>query len=452
MMIFKKAIPRRTFLRGLGATVALPLLDAMVPAFARTRDTAATPAARLSVVYFPNGFIMDKFTPAAAGALELTPILQPLEPFRDRLSVLSGLALRSADVLLPNETGPGAHARASATFLSGVHPKKTEGADIEAGTTLDQIAATQFGKHTPLPSLELALEEDLVGECERGYSCAYLNTISWRSPTTPMPMETQPRMVFERLFGEGGSTKPEERLARLRENRSILDVMAQQAGTLLKGLDANDRTKMTQYFDAVRDIEQRIQRSEQQGSQELPVSLIERPLGVPETYDAYAKLMFDLQTVAYQTDLTRVVTTMMAREQSLRAYPEIGVADAHHPMTHHNGDPVKIAKVIKINLFHMRLCAYYLEKLRSTPDGDGSLLDHTTILCGSAISDGNIHKHHDLPIFLSGSKGSQIQGGRHIKYPNATPLANLYLTLLDKWNLPLEKLGDSTGRLDLLAV
>jgi uncharacterized protein DUF1552 len=451
MMIFKKAIPRRTFLRGLGATVALPLLDGMIPAFAKAIDTA-NPATRLSVVYFPTGFIMDKFTPPAAGALELTPILQPLAPFRDRLLVLSGLALRSADVLVPSERGPGSHARASATFLSGVHAKKAEGADIEAGTTLDQIVAAEFGKRTPSPSLELALEEEQVGGCEPGYSCAYLNTISWRTPKTPMPMETQPRIVFERLFGEGDSTNPEERLARLRKNRSILDSVAQEAAPLLRELGASDRAKMAQYLDAVRDIEQRIQRAEQQGSKELPPSLMERPVGVPDTYEAYSKLMFDLQVVAYQTDLTHVITIMMAREQSLKAYPEIGVSDAHHPLTHHNGNPEKIANVIKINIFHMKMFAYYLEKLGSTPDGDGSLLDHTMILGGSAISDGNIHKHHDLPIFLLGAKGTRIQGGRHLIYPTATPLANLYLTVLDRLNLPLEKLGDSTGKLDLLSV
>ena len=452
MMIFKKAIPRRTFLRGLGAAVALPLLDAMVPAFAKTLAAGSQPPSRFSVVYFSSGLMMNQWTPEAVGpGFAFTPIMQPLSPFRDRLLVMSGLALRSADAWSPSEGGPGAHARSSATFLSGVHPKKTEGADIEAGTTIDQIVAADFGKNTQLPSLELALEDELVGQCERGYHCVYLNTISWHSPTTPMPMETQPRQVFERLFGAGGSTSPEERLARLREKRSILDLISQQAAPLLKGLDASDRLKMTQYFDAVRDIEQRIQRAEDHSAKDLPASL-QRPVGMPDTYEAYAKLMFDLQIVAYQTDLTRVVSTMMAREQSLRAYPEIGVSDAHHPMTHHNGDPEKIAKVIKINIFHMKTLAYFLEKLRATPDGDGSLLDHTTILCGSAISDGNIHAHSDLPVFLFPAKGLQIQGGRHLRYPKATPLPNLYLTLLDKLNLPVEKLGDSTGKLDLLSV
>ena len=296
------------------------------------------------------------------------------------------------------------------------------------------------------------MEEELVGACEHGYSCAYLNNISWRTPTTPMPTETQPRVVFERLFGEGGSTNPEERMARLRENRSILDSVSEEARPLLRGLSASDRVKMTQYLDAVREIEQRIQRAEQQGAKELPPSLIERPVGVPDTYEEYSKLMFDLKIVAFQTDLTRVISIMMAREQSLRPYPEIGIADAHHPLTHHNGDPEKIAKVIRINLFHMKMFVSYLEKMASTPDGDGSLLDHTMIYCGSAISDGNIHLHTSLPIFLFGGKESQIQGGRHLSFPKATPLANLYLTLLDKWNLPIEKLGDSNGKLDLLSV
>jgi uncharacterized protein DUF1552 len=455
MMIFKKAIARRTFLRGLGATVALPLLEGMVPAFAKAIDSAAKPATRLSVVYIPTGLIMDKWTPATEGAsYELTPILELLAPFRDRFVVLSGLALKNADALLPGEGAVGNHSRASAAFLSGVHPKKTEGADLEAATTLDQIVAKDFGKHTALPSLELALEDELVGSCERGYSCAYLNTISWRSPTTPMPMETQPRVVFERLFGEGESINPEERLTRMRQNRSILDAVAEEAAPFLKGLAPSDRTKITQYLDAVREVEQRIQRAEEQASQretrKLAVPLLERPVAIPDTFEEYAKLMFDLQALAFQADVTRVISMMVAREQSARAYPEIGVGDPHHPLTHHNGDPEKIAKVIKINLLHARLFAYYLEKLRSTPDGDGSLLDHTMILYGSAISDGNLHLHDNLPVLVMGHQASRIQGGRHIRYRQATPLANLYLTLLDKLGIPVEKLGDSTGRLDLL--
>ncbi|HEY2980397.1 MAG TPA: DUF1552 domain-containing protein, partial [Anaerolineales bacterium] len=363
MMIFKRAMPRRTFLRGVGATLALPLMDGMVPAFAGVSDTAAKQATRLSFVYVPNGMCMDKWTPAAEGAdFALPPILEPLAPFRDRTLVLSGLALKNADALLPGEGAVGNHSRASATFLSGVHPKKTEGADLEAGMTVDQIAANELGKQTQLASLELAMEGELVGTCEAGYSCAYLNTLSWRSPTTPMPMETQPRVVFERLFGDSSSTNPADRLARIQEDRSILDSLIEDAARLLKGLGPVDRTKVNQYLDAIRDVERRIQRAEEQSFRELPK--LERPLGVPESFEQYAKLMFDMQVLAYQSDLTRVVTLMVAREQSARAYPELGVGDPHHPLTHHNGDPEKIAKVLKINMFHARLFAYFLEKLR----------------------------------------------------------------------------------------
>ena len=452
-MIFKKAIPRRAFLRGIGSALALPLLDSMMPAFASSADTRSAGATRLSVVYFPTGFIMDKWTPAGEGsAFELSPIMAPLTPFRDRMLVVSGLALKNADALLPGEGAVGNHSRASATFLSGVHPKKTEGADLEAGTTIDQIVAKEFGKQTQLSSLELALEGELVGVCERGYSCAYLNTISWRSPTTPMPMETQPRVVFERLFGDGENVKPEDRLARLRENRSILDSVSVDVMRMMTGLGPSDRVKVNQYLDAIRDVERRIEKAEEQDAKRLPVIPMDRPLGVPDTYAEYSKLMFDLQLLAYQADLTRVISIMMAREQSGKAYPEIGVGDPHHPLTHHNGDPEKIAKVLEINKFQMKMFANFLEKLRSTPDGDGSLLDHTTVVCGSAISDGNLHLHDNLPVFLFPGKTTQIKGGRHLRYPQATPLANLYLTVLDKLGAPMEKLGDSNGKLDLLAV
>jgi Protein of unknown function (DUF1552) len=449
MMIFKKAIPRRTFLRGVGATLALPLLDGMIPAFAAGLDSAR-PLSRLSVVYVPTGMIMDQWTPAQEGAaFELSPILAPLAPFRDRTLVLSGLALHNADALLPGEGAVGNHSRASATFLSGVHPKKTEGADLEAGTTIDQMAATELGKHTQLSSLELCMESDLVGTCEQGYSCAYLNTLCWRNPTTPLPMETQPRAVFERLFGDTGTTDSAARLARIREDRSILDSVREDVSRLLTGLAPADRLKIDQYLDAIRDVERRIQVAEEQSARELPA--VERPLGIPDTFEAYAHLMFDMQTLAFQTDLTRVITMMVAREQSALAYPEIGVGDPHHPLTHHNGDPDKIAKVILINKFHIRLFAYYLEKLRSTPDGDGSLLDHTMVVLGSAISDGNLHLHDNLPVVVLDG-GGQMKGGRHIRYAPGTPLANLYLNVLDRLHLPIEKLGDSTGRLELLSV
>jgi hypothetical protein len=291
-----------------------------------------------------------------------------------------------------------------------------------------------------------------VGECERGYSCTYLNTISWRNPTTPMPMETEPRLVFERLFGDLNGASPKDRLARLRERRSILDSVAREAGPLLKGLGSTDRVKMTQYLDAVRDVERRIQHAEERRAEKRPTPLMERPVAIPETFEAYAKLMFDLQVLAFQTDLTRVITLMVAREQSARAYPEIGVGDPHHPLTHHNGDPAKIANVLKINLFHARLFAYFLNRLQSTPNGDGSLLDDVLIVYGSAISDGNLHLHDNLPVLLVGGKASRIKGGRHLRHPQATPLANLYLTVLEKLGTSVESLGDSTGKLDLLSV
>jgi hypothetical protein len=451
MMIFKQAIPRRTFLRGVGATLALPLLDGMVPAFASLAGEATGRPNRLSIVYPPTGMIMDKWTPMTEGAgFELSPILAPLAPFRDRMLVLSGLALKNADAILPGEGAVGNHSRASATFLSGVHPKKTEGADLEAGVSIDQIAANEFGKKTQLASLELCMETDLVGTCEAGYSCAYLNTLCWRSPTTPLPMETQPRAVFERLFGDTTSTDPAARLARIRENRSILDSVRQDVSRLATGLDATDRNKLDQYLEAIRDVERRIQIAEEQSGRELPQ--MERPLGVPATFESYAKLMFDMMVLAAQSDLTRVTTMMIAREQSALAYPEIGVGDPHHPLTHHNGDPAKIASVLKINLFHMGLFAYYLDRLRSTPDGDGSLLDHTMILLGSAISDGNLHLHDNLPILLFEGGSGKSSGGRHIRYAEATPLANLYLTMFEKLGIPLDNIGDSTGQLNLLSV
>ncbi|HWP85033.1 MAG TPA: DUF1552 domain-containing protein [Terriglobia bacterium] len=450
MMIFRQALPRRTFLRGMGATLALPLLDAMVPAFASTAGEVSGRPNRLSIVYAPTGMIMDQWTPATEGAgFAMPPILTSLEPFRDRMLVLSGLALKNADAILPGEGAVGNHSRASATFLSGVHPKKTEGADIEAGTSIDQIAAREFGKKTQLASLELCMESDLVGTCERGYSCAYLNTLCWRTPTTPLPMETQPRAVFERFFGDTTSTDPAARRARLRENRSILDSVRQEVERLARGLHATDRHKLDQYLEAIRDVERRIQLAEEQSAKELPS--VERPLGVPATFEEYAKLMFDMMVLAYQSDLTRVITMMIAREQSALAYPEIGVGDPHHPLTHHNGDPAKIAGVLKINRFHMRLFAYYLDRLNSIADGDGSLLDHTMVLLGSAISDGNLHLHDNLPILLL-EGGTKHPGGRHIRYPQATPLANLYLTMFEKLGIPLDNIGDSTGKLNLLPI
>jgi hypothetical protein len=449
MMIFKKALPRRTFLRGMGATLALPLLDGMVPALARAQGRAKSPT-RLSFIYVPNGIIMEKWTPATiGGAFDMSPILAPLTPFRDNLLVLSGLVANGARALAGE--GAGEHARASATFLSGVHPKKTEGTDLRAGITVDQIVARRLARETQLASLEVALDStDVVGTCDTGYSCAYSNTLCWRSETTPIPMENQPRAVFERLFGDSDSTEPGQRLARIQRRRSILDSLIEDTARLLTGLGPTDRAKLTEYLDAVRDVERRIQVAEEQSSREVPA--FDRPVGIPARFTEHCRLMMDLQVIAYQTDLTRVITFMIGREQNTRVYDELGFSDAYHPLSHHQNDPAKIAKVIEINTLHTKMLAYFLDKMRSTRDGDGSLLDHSIIVYGSAISDGNLHLHDNLPVLLVGGASGQLKGGRHVRYPAETPTTNLYLTLLDMLGMPLEKFGDSTGRLELLSV
>ena len=448
MIITKKALPRRTFLRGIGATMALPLLNSMVPALAASPTTAAQSPTRLSFVYVPNGMIMDQWTPAAVGShYQLTKIMEPLAPFRDDMLLLSGLAHNTGWAL--EGEGPGEHARASATFLTGVHPKKTEGADLRAGTSIDQIVAREFGKHTQLASLELALDStEVVGTCDTGYSCAYSNTLCWSSPTAPVPMENKPRAVFERLFGDSDTTDPAQLRARRQRDRSILDLVTQDVSRLLKRLGSKDRAKLTQYLDSIRDIERRIQIAEQQPARELPS--LERPVGIPSTFTAHCKLMMDLQVLAFQTDMTRVITFMMGREQNTRVYDELGIQDSYHPLSHHQNNPVKVAQVLQIDILHSQMFAYFLEKMRSTPDGDGSLLDHSIIVYGSSLSDGNLHVHNDLPILLVGGGAGQIKGGRHLRYPDDTPTANLFLTLLDKLEIPLENFGDSTGRLELL--
>jgi len=448
-MITQKALSRRTLLRGLGTTLALPLLDAMVPAFAATRLMAAKSPVRLGFVYVPCGIIMDRWTPATEGAsFEFPRIMKALEPHRDRILVLSGLAQINGN---PLGDGPGDHARAGATFLTGVHPKKTEGADIHAGISTDQIAARFLGKQTQLASLEVGLEAPgMVGNCDSGYSCAYTNTISWSSPTTPMPMEVNPRAVFERLFGDGDSTDTASRLAQAKQDRSILDFVSDDVRRLESGLGARDKNKLDQYLDAVRDIERRIGKLEEQ-SATMKMPVVERPAGIPDTFEEHCKLMMDLQVIAMQADLTRVITFMMAREGSNRSYPTIGVHDGHHSMTHHQNDKVKIEKVVKINTYHAQMFAYYLEKLRSTPDGDGSLLDHSMIVYGSSIADGNLHTHVDLPVLLCGGGAGSVRGGRHIRYPKNTPMTNLLLTMMDKAGVPAEKIGDSTGEITHLS-
>jgi hypothetical protein len=389
--------------------------------------------------------MMDKWTPATEGAgFALPPILEPLAPLRDRMLVLSGLDQNQSKALA-TEVG-GDHPRACTAWLTGIHCRMTSGADLRAGVSVDQIAAREFGKYTQLASLEVGLESaEVVGACESAYGCAYYNTISWRNDTTPLPMENRPRAIFERLFGDGGGAKT--RLA----YRSVLDAVTDDVKRLRGRLGAADRGKIDQYLEAVRDVERRIALAEAQGDRELPQ--LGGPIGIPPIFSDYYKLMADLLVLAWQTDMTRVCTFQIGHEMSGRAYPELGFGDAHHAVTHHQGNPEKIAKVVQINIFHAKMLAYYLDKVRSTPDGDGSLLDHALILYGGALSDGNQHLYTDLPLLLFAGGGAGIKGGRHIRYPRGTPMGNLLLTMLDKANVPyLDKLGDSTGRLELAAV
>jgi hypothetical protein len=445
-----KHLPRRTFLRGLGATIALPLLDGMMPAFGVAAAAAAKPIRRLGVVYVPNGMNMLGWRPRTVGAgFDMPPILSSLSPFRDRLLVISGMSNLEADPL-PGE-GLGDHSRAQSVFLTGVHPKKTEGSDIRASVSMDQILAKEFGKETEIASLELALEDtDLVGGCEDGYSCAYSGTLAWRTPTTPLPMMAQPRAVFERLFGAGDSTDRAARLARIEMDRSILDMVTGELSLLQKRLGARDRVRVSEYVDSVRDLERRIQRAEEQSERgELPQ--VQQPGGIPESYGEYAKLMFDLNVLAFQCDLTRVSTFLMGREKSGRTYAEIGVPDPHHPVSHHQNRPELLEKLTKINQFHMSLFAHFLERMAATPDGDGSLLDHVMVMHGAGMSNSDTHFHHDLPILIAGGGAGQLQGGRHVQLPLETPLANMHLTLLDKMGVPAERFGDSNGTLTVLS-
>ncbi len=448
MVITRKSIPRRTFLRGTGAVLALPVLDAMTPAFAA--ETARP--IRMAFMQVPNGImnLKNEFAPKAEGPLgEMTRILEPLSDHKDRLVVMSGLDSQQAAGL--NFEVGGDHPRACTAWLTGTHAKMTSGADLHAGISVDQIAARQFGKETQLASLEIGLESpEVVGACESAYGCAYYNTISWRNETSPLPMENRPRAIFERLFGEGG-TNPEGRLAMRQEERSILDAINADVRRLRGKLGGTDRGKIDQYLEAIRDVERRMQLAEKQTDREVPQ--IEGPAGAPEVFSEYFKLMSDLMTLAWQTDMTRVITFMMGHEMSGRAYPEVGFGDAHHPCTHHQGDPEKIEKTVKINTFHIKMLAYYLDKLRSTPDGDGSLLDHSMILYGAALSDANLHLYTDLPLLLVAGGVGGIKGGQHVRYPRRTPLTNLLLTMLDKANVKgVESLGDSTKRAELPTV
>jgi hypothetical protein len=437
MIITKKALPRRTFLRGVGATLALPLLDAMVPSMTALAATPANPVRRLGFVYIPMGANNSQWTPPGAGLGELSPILRSLTSFVDQLTVISNMELKNAY--------PGTHATSNAAFLSAATSKWTESTDYELATTVDQIAAQHIGQETRLPSLEMAMDLlTTVGQCDNGYACVYQNNLSWSSPTTPLPAEAHPRVVFERLFGDGGSAA--DRGAELRKNASLLDWVQEDIARLQKKLGPGDRTKVSEYLDTVREVERRIQKAEAETADSHMPDL-DRPVGVPAAYADHARLMFDLQVLALQADVTRVITFQLARETSTRTYPEIGVSDPHHPTTHHNNDPVKLANLAKINAFHVSLFAYFLDKLRSTRDGNGSLLDHSVYLYGSGMGNPNVHDHVNLPILVAGGGAGKLKGGRHIKYAEPTPLANLHLTLLDKVGVRLDKFADSRGKI-----
>src|SRR5437868_4773577 len=444
MLILKKSIPRRTFLRGAGAVVALPMLDAMTPAFAVETKRPI----RMAFMEVPNGIfnLNNEWTPKTEGTdWEMTQTLKPLEAFRDRMVVISGLDNQQA-AGHDGEVG-GDHPRACTAFLTGTHAKMTSGADLHAGISVDQIAAKEFGKETQLASLEIGLESsEIVGACESAYGCAYYDTISWRNESTPLPMENRPRAVFERLFGDGG-TDPKARLAIRQEDKSILDAINADVKRLRVRVGGTDRSKVDQYLDAIRDVERRMQLAEKQDVHALPTG---SPVGAPEVFSDYFKLMADLMVLSWQTDMTRVITFQMGHEMSGRAYPEVGFGDAHHPNTHHQGDPEKIEKTTKINTFHVKMLSYYLDRLRSTPDGDGSLLDHSLILYGAALSDANLHLYTDLPLLLVGGGVQGIKGGVHVKYPKRTPMTNLLLTMLDKAGVQgVASLGDSTKPLVL---
>jgi hypothetical protein len=440
MMISRLSLPRRTVLRGIGAAVTLPFLDAMVPAFPAEAQTK--PVKRFGVVYLPNGVVVKDLIPPSAGrGFEITPILRSLENHRDQLTIVSGLANAMGD---PLETGTGPHSRTSGCWLSGVRARRTESADLRAGRTADQFAADELGKHTPLRSLELALEPNFtVGGCEGGYSCTYINTFSWAAADRPLPMETNPAVVFERLFGDGGTGAA--RLAGLQRQRSILDELTAAVAKLQRTVGPSDRQTMEEYLDAVRDVEQRIQ---QTASREAAVvGDLERPYGIPPLFENHAKLMMDLMVLAFRTDMTRVVSFQLARELSLRSYPEIGVSEAHHDISHHGNQPEKVAGKSKIDQYHMSLLAHFVDRMAATPDGDGSLLDHSLLLFGGGMGDGDRHSPHNLPAVLVGSGSGTLQTGRHVRAPFDAPFMNLCLNLLDKFDVHLESLGDSTGRL-----
>ncbi len=444
MIVTKLNLPRRTVLRGLGASLALPLLDAMVPALTPVRLSAAAPVKRLASIYVPMGAYMKKWTPPTEGPLELSEILQPLEKFKDRAVVLSGLDMQNADA----RDGGGVHSRIQPCWLTGQHAKRTEGPDMQVGISMDQVAAKAIGNETQLASLELALESsDLLGACDLGYTCAYTATMCWRGPSTPLTMEYNPRAVFERLFGTSDSTDARTRLADMRRGKSLLDSVSSDMVKLKKRVGPGDQAKLDEYVDAVRDVERRVERAEQQSGRELPS--VEQPAGIPTEFKDYTKLMFDLNVLALQADLTRISTFMVGRELSVRTFPEIGVPEQHHGLSHHQDQIEKLEKQAKLNVYHLQLFTHFLERLASTPDGEGSLLDHTLMLYGSGMSNSNLHLPYDVPTIVFGGSTFGIKGGRHVRHPKGTPLTNLQLSLLDKMGVPADRFGDSTGRLEI---
>src|SRR5437867_2194446 len=440
MIITKKFIPRRTFLRGVGATLALPLLDAMVPAATPLAKSAANPVRRLGFVFMPMGCDQSRWTPPGDKLDQLSPILSSLAPVKEHVTVITNMELQNAY--------PGSHATSNSAFLSAAKAKLTESTDYYLGTTVDIIAAHHVGQETQLPSLELSMELlQVAGQCDNGYACVYQNNLSWSSPTTPLPAEAHPRIVFESLFGEGGSIA--ERRAVLRKKASLLDAFNDDLARLQRDLGPGDRAKVSHYLDSVREVERRIQKAEA-STADNPLPDLDRPVGVPAAYADHARLMFDLQVLALQGDVTRVISFQLARETSNRTYPEIGVPDPHHPLSHHGNDPEKIARMAKINHFHVSLFSEFLQKLKSTPEGDGTLLDHSLYLYGSGIGNPNVHDHTNLPILVAGGAAGGMKGGRHIKYDKPRPLANLHLTLLDKVGVHLDKFADSQGKVDEL--
>ena len=440
MIVSKRHLPRRTFLRGMGTMLALPLLDAMLPALTAQGQTSASPAKlrRLGFVYMPMGSDLTRWTPSGDSLLgDLPPTLEPLAPVREHVTAVSNLELRNAY--------PGTHATSNAAFLSAARAKLTESTDYYLGTTVDQLAAKQIGRETQLPSLELAMDLlATVGQCDNGYACVYQNNLSWSSPTTPLPAEAHPRLVFETLFGDGGT--PEQRQAALQRRASLLDSVLDDFHRLQNQLGATDRERVNSYLETVREVERRIQQAEAT-ARDNPLPDLDRPVGVPASYAEHARLMFDLQVLALQGDITRVITFQLARETSNRTYPEIGVPEAHHPLTHHGNDPQKIAQMAKINRFHVSLFAEFVAKLKATPEADGTLLDHSLYLYGSGMGNPNVHDHVNLPILVAGGAAGRMRGGRHLTFAEPTPLANLHLAMLEKVGVQVESFADSQGPL-----